>query len=185
LRAGGQSQRAGGIQRVLAPEQKIAPWVMEHTSHGQRAEFFVVLADQPDLARPELCTLKTKRAATCITRSLTRARPHRANPSMAARTRNRASLLYIVNAILVKGTREIAEALAARSECGTRRGQPLIHNNLPQPVLLLRCSRGFSVRRRLSRESFTRMRLTWALGYIGQNIVIGSEDTGVRWTHNA
>jgi hypothetical protein len=29
------------------------------------------------------------------------------------------------------------------------------------------------------------MRLTWALGYIGQNIVIGSEDTGVRWTHNA
>jgi hypothetical protein len=25
----------------------------------------------------------------------------------------------------------------------------------------------------------------WALGYTGQNIVIGSEDTGVRWTHNA
>src|SRR5581483_422632 len=25
--------------------QKIAPWVMEHTTNGQQAEFFVILAD--------------------------------------------------------------------------------------------------------------------------------------------
>ena len=25
----------------------------------------------------------------------------------------------------------------------------------------------------------------WALGFTGQDIVVGSEDTGVRWTHNA
>ena len=29
---------------------KIAPWVMEHTANGQKAEFFVVLADQADLS---------------------------------------------------------------------------------------------------------------------------------------
>src|SRR4029077_3597273 len=29
---------------------KIAPWVMEHTANGQRAEFFVLLADQADLS---------------------------------------------------------------------------------------------------------------------------------------
>ena len=28
---------------------KIAPWVIEHTANGQRAEFIVVLADQADL----------------------------------------------------------------------------------------------------------------------------------------
>ncbi len=25
----------------------------------------------------------------------------------------------------------------------------------------------------------------WALGYTGQNIVVGNADTGIRWTHNA
>ena len=40
---------------------------------------------------------------------------------------------YIVNAILVKGTREIADALAARPDVARVEGNPLIHNNLPQP----------------------------------------------------
>ena len=52
-RASGKSQRAGGIQHVLAPKQKIAPWVMEHTANGQQAEFFVVLADQADLSQAD------------------------------------------------------------------------------------------------------------------------------------
>lgn len=39
-----------GIQRVFAPAQKIALWVMEHTANGQQAEFFVVLTDQADLS---------------------------------------------------------------------------------------------------------------------------------------
>ena len=25
----------------------------------------------------------------------------------------------------------------------------------------------------------------WAMGYTGQGIVIGNQDTGMRWTHNA
>jgi hypothetical protein len=29
---------------------KIAPWVVAQTAHGQQAEFFVVLADQADLS---------------------------------------------------------------------------------------------------------------------------------------
>ena len=33
--------------------------------------------------------------------------------------------------------------------------------------------------------NYTHAPQVWALGYTGQDIVIGSEDTGVRWTHNA
>ena len=29
---------------------KIAPWVIEHTANGEKAEFFIVLADQADLS---------------------------------------------------------------------------------------------------------------------------------------
>lgn len=38
-----------------------------------------------------------------------------------------------MNAILVKGTRDIAEALAARSDVARVEGNPLVHINLPEP----------------------------------------------------
>ena len=40
---------------------------------------------------------------------------------------------YIVNAILVKGSREIAEALASRQDVARIEGNPHIQNSLPQP----------------------------------------------------
>src|SRR5437879_9678187 len=39
----------GGVPASAATVSKIGPWVMEHTTNGQRAEFFVVLTDQADL----------------------------------------------------------------------------------------------------------------------------------------
>ena len=41
---------------------------------------------------------------------------------------------YIVNAILVKGSREIAEMLAARPDVARVEGNPQIQNSLPQPA---------------------------------------------------
>ncbi len=43
---------------------------------------------------------------------------------------------YIVNAILVKGSREIAEALAARQDVARVEGNPHIRNLLPQPTAI-------------------------------------------------
>src|SRR5213079_2539863 len=40
---------------------------------------------------------------------------------------------YIVNAILVKGSQEIAQALASRPDVARVEGNPRIHNALPQP----------------------------------------------------
>src|SRR5215471_16427054 len=40
---------------------KIAPWVMEHTANGQKAEFFVVLADQADLSLAASLTTKAEK----------------------------------------------------------------------------------------------------------------------------
>src|SRR5947199_6931721 len=40
-------QRVGG--NPLNVVNKIAPWVVAQTAHGQQAEFMVVLADQADL----------------------------------------------------------------------------------------------------------------------------------------
>src|SRR5438046_7015653 len=35
---------------------KIAPWVVEHTANGHRAEFIVVVADQADASGATVCT---------------------------------------------------------------------------------------------------------------------------------
>ena len=43
------------------PAGKIAPWVIEHTANGQRAEFIVVLTDQADLSGAAALTTKMEK----------------------------------------------------------------------------------------------------------------------------
>src|SRR6266704_1283904 len=53
------SQGSSHGQNAIA--SKIAPWVMEHTSNGQQAEFFVVLADQADLSGAAALPIKNEK----------------------------------------------------------------------------------------------------------------------------
>ena len=93
---------------------------------------------------------------------------------------------YIVNAILVKGTRETAEALAARPDVARVEGNPLIHNNLPQPGPAVEAPPYLQRPETIEPGiNYTHAPQVWALGFTGQDIVVGSADTGVRWTHNA
>ena len=184
-RAGGSTRRGEAIGQRVAPAQKIAPWVTEHTANGQRAEFFVVLADQADLSGAESFGTKDEKARyvhnTLVNKSQATQEP------ILQWLRDGAiehQSYYIVNAILVTGTRQVAEALAARADVARIEGNPLIHNNLPQPG---------PVEKSLPKVpatiepgiAYTHAPDVWALGFTGQNIVIASADTGVRWTHNA
>ena len=157
---------------------------MKHTANGRPAEFFVVLADQADLSLAATCKRRPRRGA--IYSTLIKEAKTRGDQSFnGCGNADWRYSFYIVNTILVKGTREVAEALAARPDVARVEGNPVIHNNLPQPVLLLRRLRPFYVRRRSSRASITLTHPVWALGFTGQNIVVGSADSGVRWTHDA
>src|SRR5207248_1852411 len=91
---------------------------------------------------------------------------------------------YIINSVLVKGDRQLAEAMAARPDVAHISGNPVVHNNLPQPgpVEEAAPSRPATVEPGIT---YTHAPQVWALGFTGQNIVIASADTGQRWTHNA
>jgi serine protease AprX len=166
---------------------KIAPWVMEHTANGQEAEFFVVLADQADLSAAE--TLPTKTEKGRFVYQTLQSKAQTTQDSILQWLRDRAiehRSFYIVNAILVKGTRELAEALAARPEVARVEGNPLIHNDLPQPGPVEEGRAYPQVPETIEPGiNYTHAPQVWALGFTGQNIVIASADTGVRWTHNA
>src|SRR5262249_51226991 len=92
---------------------------------------------------------------------------------------------YIVNSILVKGSRKIAESLAARPDVARIEGNPIIHNDLPEPGPAVEEPPGLHPDTIEPGINYTHAPDVWALGYTGQNIVVGSADSGVRWTHNA
>src|SRR5438874_1998901 len=107
----------------FAAANKIAPWVVEHTANGQEAEFFVVLTDQADLSAAE--SLPTKVEKGRFVYQTLQSKAQTTQDSILQWLRDHAiehRSFYIVNAILVKGTRALAQALAAFAAL-TPRGQ--------------------------------------------------------------
>ena len=167
--------------------QKIAPWVVEHTANGRKTEFLVVLVDQADLSRAATLQTKTEKGRYVYDSLLNKAQTTQGPILQWLREHGlEHRSFYIVNAILVKGTRQIAEALAARPDVARIEGNPLIYNNLPQ------LSSAVEAPPYLQRPEtiepgivYTHAPDVWAQGFTGQDIVVGSADSGVRWTHDA
>src|SRR6184192_3813482 len=178
-------QRIGGNAVNIA--NKIAPWVVEHTAYGQQAEFFVLLADQGDLSPAANLPTKTEKGRFVYQTLREKARTTQGPILQWLRERNiEHRSFYIVNAILVKGTREIAETLATRPDVVRVEGNPLIHNSLPQPGPVTEVPSKPQVPKTIEPGiAYTHAPDVWALGFTGQNIVVASADTGQRWTHNA
>src|SRR5262245_36479365 len=178
-RTGGQG---GSPNQSVA--QKIAPWVTEHTANGQQAEFFVVLADQADLSPAAALGTKAEKGRFVYGALLNKAQTTQGPILQLLRdggTEHQS--FYIINAILVKGTRQIAEALASRPDVARVEGNPVIHNDLPEPVEApMQPAAPVAIEPGIT---YTHAPQVWALGFTGQQIVVASADTGVRWTHNA
>jgi serine protease AprX len=179
-------QRVGGNAVNIA--NKIAPWVVEHTAYGQQAEFFVVLADRADLSAAADLPTKTEKARfvyqTLSEKAQTTQRP------ILQWLRDRKiehQSFYIVNAILVKGTRQIADTLAARPDVSRVEGNPRIQNDLPQPEAVDESSNASGGRPAAIEPGiqYTHAPDVWGLGFTGEGIVVAGADTGIRWTHNA
>jgi len=184
-RAGGEREHSARFGRhVAGPPSKIAPWVIEHTASGQQAEFFVVLADQADLSAA--ATLRTKAEKGRYVYDALWNKSQASQRPILQWLRERGiehRSFYIVNAILVKGSREIAEALASRSDVARIEGNPHIQNPLPQPDATVEApSQPETIEPGIA---YTHAPDVWALGFRGQGITVAGADTGQRWTHNA
>jgi serine protease AprX len=167
--------------------RKIAPWVIEHTADGQQAEFFVVLADQADLSAAASLTTKAEKGRYVY--EALRKKSQETQGPILRWLRERAiehRSFYIVNAMLLKGTREIAEALAAHPDVARVEGNPHVRNALPQPEAGHQSASQPQAPETIEPGiAYTHAPNVWALGFRGQGITVGSADTGQRWTHNA
>jgi subtilisin family serine protease len=160
---------------------------MEHTANGQQAEFFVVLADQADLSQAATFQTKAEKGRYVYNTLLNKSQATQGPILQWLRARGVESRsFFIVNAILVKGMREVADALAARPDVARVEGNPLIHNNLPQPESGIEASQYLQRPETVETGiTYTHAPLVWAEGFTGQTVVLASADTGQRWTHNA
>lgn len=169
---------------------KVAPWVLERTADGGRAEFLVVLSEQADLSGAE--SLPTREAKGRYVFDTLLAHSRRTQRSLIDWLEDRGieyQSFYIVNTILVKGDRDIAVGLAARPEVGRIEGNPVVtgispvdtgNGDKPRDEFLTASPQG--IERGIT---YIRAPEVWAAGYTGQGIVIGGQDTGVKWNHPA
>src|SRR5438034_355179 len=166
---------------------KIAPWVVEHTANGDRAEFIVVLADQADLSGAAMLRAKIDKGR--FVRDALRNKAQTTQGPILQWLRERGiehRSFYIVNAILVKGSREVAEALASRQDVARIEGNPQVQNSLPDSAAFISDSSQLQKPETIEPNiSYTHAPDVWALGFTGQGITVGGADTGQRWTHNA
>jgi len=164
---------------------KIAPWVMEHTANGQQAEFFVLLTDQANLGPASSLQTKAEKGRFVYSTLLNKAQTTQGPILQWLRERGlEHHSFYIVNGILVTGTQQVAEALAARPDVARIEGNPRIQNHFPQPGAVEEAPPHVPATIEPG-INYTHAPQVWALGFTGQTIVIASADTGVRWTHNA
>src|SRR4029079_5781403 len=164
----------------FAAANKIAPWVMEHTANGQEAEFFVVLSEQADLSEAAALQTKAEKGRYVYDALLAKSQTTQGPILQLLRGRGLEHRpFYIVNAILVKGTREVAEALAARPDVARVEGNPHIQNALPQPEDSVQSPSQPEIPETIEPGiAYTHAPDVWALGFRGQGITVAGADTG-------
>ena len=165
----------------------MAPWVVEHTANGQQAEFMVVLVDQADLGPAAALPTKTEKGRFVYDALRNKSQTTQGPILQWLRERGiEHRSFYIVNAILVKGSREIAESLASRADVARVEGNPHIQNLLPQPLPAVGSPLQPEAPEAIEPGiNYTHAPQVWARGFTGQGIVVAGADSGVRWTHNA
>ena len=166
-----------------SPTSKIAPWVLEHTADGQTAEFLVVLTEQADLSAAKQLPDKVSKGSY-VYNTLYRTAQTTQAPILAwlkARGIEHRSY-YIVNLIWVKADRDTALALAARSDVARLDGNPTIRGIPDQPPGPTAPSAPTGIETGIN---YVKAPQVWSMGFTGQGIVVGGQDTGIQWDHPA
>jgi serine protease AprX len=160
---------------------KVDPWVMQTASQG-KTEFLVYLTAQADLDAARVLPTKLEKG-NYVYQTLT---------SLAERTQkglisqlDRLGVEYrpywIANMVWVRGGFSTIQALAARPDVAHIYANPHVVLDAPTEE----ASSGSLVQGIEWNISKVKAPDVWAMGYTGQGVVIGGQDTGYQWDHPA
>ncbi len=163
--------------------QKTDASLLQKTAGGQAAPFLILLTQQADLSAAK--KLKTKNEkADYVFRQL-RQKAAETQPGLIAFLTQKGApheCLFIVNAIKSEGTPELIASLAQRPEVAQIQDNPTLQFQSPTDER----ADGLNSRS-LIEWGIEKINAddVWALGYRGQGVVVGGQDTGYDWTHPA
>lgn len=171
-------------QRAL---NKLSPWVIAKTANGEETEFLVVMEDQADLSLADSFETKEEKGRYVFETLLAKARAtQKGLLDWLTERRIEHRSFYIVNVVLAQGSRDLAMEIAARDEVARIEGNPQLRGIQPIGGDETDAT-GFASSPRAIEPgvNFIRAPEVWALGFTGQGVVIGGQDTGVAWDHQA
>ncbi|MEM7028848.1 MAG: S8 family serine peptidase [Chloroflexota bacterium] len=177
---------AGSYPLQAQEPTRIPSVLMQKTEQGSTAEFFVILREQADLQ--EATYRRGKAKAHYVYQQLwqTAQQSQRSLTTQLKKQNIPYHSFYIINALLVEGDRKVLTSLAAHPdvmavEANTQlRGLRLPNDAVPS--ISQRPQTGGMIEPNLI---YVNADDVWAMGYRGQGIVIGGQDTGYDWTHPA
>ena len=186
IASSGSGNDSRSRDQQAAASAKIAPWVIDHTVDGKEAEFLVILSDQADLSGADTLSTKEEKGRYVRDALWTKAETTQGPLLNWLREKNvEHRSYYIVNMIWVKGSRELALALAARPDVARLEGNPEIQNYREEPPAVDETAEPNTPTAVETGINYTKAPLVWATGFTGQGVVVADADTGFRWDHNA
>src|SRR5438067_3119114 len=165
--------------------------VLRDTAGGQSSSFIIELSKQADLSRAYAMKDQNARG-WYVYRTLKRTAAETQGPLIAMLKSQGVSYrsFWVANEIVVNsGGRALVDSLAARPDVSVIEANDasnwlLTTDNYDfgDSVALLKQGQPHTVEPGPAQVHAPAM---WTLGYTGTGIVVGNQDTGMRWTHNA
>jgi uncharacterized repeat protein (TIGR01451 family) len=184
------SRPAASIQQP-GWQSKVDGWVVEKAEAGE-TEFLVMLQEQADLSGAERLRTKREKGAY-VYQQLTRTAERSQRPvlealqAMAAESPGEVVYrpFWVANMIWVRGDSQVVQALAQRMDVAHLYANPHVTLDLPLPADTPNTPA--DVDDTIIEASIQRIHApeVWEMGYTGQGMVIGGQDTGYDWTHPA
>ena len=164
--------------------KKIDPALLDAFQDG-KAPFFIVMTEQADITQASSFTTKEAKGQFVFERLYNTAEQSQAPIKALLKAQNiDFQSFWIVNALYIKGDRQLIEQLTQREDVAQVVSNPKAKHELPslqEPTSLE--TRG--VPQIAWGVAKIKADSVWALGFKGKNAIIGGQDTGYDWEHKA
>lgn len=161
-------------------QAKVDPWVLETAQSEGETEFLVFLAEQADVSGAYALETKLEKG-TYVFETLTETAQRTQGPVLAAIDQLGLShrSFWVANMIWVRGGLDAVEALAERSDVAHIYANPTVRQELPT---LVPAGSPETIEWNILLVNAPAL---WDAGYRGEGVVIGGQDTGYFWEHDA
>src|SRR5438034_10760953 len=168
-----------------APTNKIAPEVLADTAGGKSASEIFLLADQADVSAGYGMKDQDARGWSVYnTLSQHAVRTQKGIRNLLDSRGVTYQSFWVVNMIVANADRALVETVAARPDVARVDSNRATRWIEDPSIANFGVTSGNPSTIEWNVQNVNAPQV-WAMGFTGQGIVIGNEDTGMRWTHNA